>query len=221
MASSHNDISKELRNILGSSVKSITHHIAKIMKTMKQPKRSTFEIKIFDFPGSVIYKIDEIDEKQLQEIGTGSIVLHEGDSENAVMTEIFNLIKSFNKEGTSIHKSMIKFFKRDGRKRKLRHHHHSGSFSYDYFELKDLTTKDSKILYVVLKKTFLTASTQPDRSIPSFSGYESDNYADFEEDFSLESTLPARNQKLQTNRNSRDLSSFGKSSQANKVCDFS
>ena len=66
-----------------------------------------------------------------------------------------------------------------------------------------------------------TASTQPDRSIPSFSGYESDNYADFEEDFSLESTLPARNQKLQKNRNSRDLSSFGKSSQANKVCDFS
>ena len=149
---------------------------------MKQPKRSTFEIKIFYFPGSVIYMMDEIDEKQLQEIGTGSIVLHEGNSENAVMTEIYNLIKSFNKEGTSIRKSMIKFFKRDGRERKLRHHHHSGSFSYDYFELKDPTTKDSKILYVVLNKTFLTktASTQPDRSIPSFSGYESDNYADFE-----------------------------------------
>ena len=149
---------------------------------MKQPKRSTFEIKIFDFPGSVIYMMDEIDEKQLQEIGTGSIVLHEGDSENAVMTEISNLIKIFNKEGTSIRKSMIKFFKRDGRERKPRHHHHSGSFSYDYFELKDPTTKDSQILYVVLNKTFLkkTASTQPDRSIPSFSGYESDNYADFE-----------------------------------------
>ena len=60
-------------------------------------------IKIFDFPGSAIYKMDEIDEKQLKEIGTGLIVLHEGDSENAVMTEISNLIKSFNKEGTSIH----------------------------------------------------------------------------------------------------------------------
>ena len=129
--------------------------------------------------------MDDIDEKQLQEISTGWIVIHEGDSENVVMTEITNLIKSFNKDGISIYESMIKFFKRDGRKRKLRHHHHSGSFSYDYFGLKDLTTKDSKILYVVLNKTFLTktASTQPDRSIPSFSGYELDNYAGFEEDF--------------------------------------
>ena len=41
-----------------------------------------------------------------------------------------------------------------------------------------------------------TASTQPDKSIPSFSGSESDNYADFGEDFSLESTLPVRNQRL-------------------------
>ena len=55
---------------------------------MKQPKRSIFEIKIFDFPGIAIYKMDEIDERQLQEIGAGSIVLHERDSENAVMTEI-------------------------------------------------------------------------------------------------------------------------------------
>ena len=206
MASSHNDISNELKNILGSSVKSRTSNTpyrpnnvySRSKKTMKQPKRSTFEITIFDFPGSAVYKMDEIDEKQLQEIGTGSIVLHEGDSENAVMTDISNLIKSFNKEGTSIHESMIKFFKRDGRKRKLRHHHHSGSFSYDYFRLKDLTTKDSSILYVVLNKTFLTktASTQPDKSIPSFSGSESDNYADFGEDFSLESTLPVRNQRL-------------------------
>ena len=129
--------------------------------------------------------MDEIDEKQLQEISTGWIVIHEGDSENVVMAEITNLIKSFNKDGISIYESMIKFFKRDGRKRKLKHHHHSGSFSYDYFGLKDLTTKDSKILYIVLNKTFLTktASTQPDRSIPSFSGYELDNYAGFEEDF--------------------------------------
>ena len=51
--------------------------------------------------------MDEIDGKQLQEIGTGSIVLHEGDNENAVETEISNLIKSFNKEGTSIHESTI------------------------------------------------------------------------------------------------------------------
>ena len=109
-----------------------------------------------------------------------------------------------------------------GRKRKLRHHHHSASFSYDYFGLKDLTTKDSKILYVVLNKTFLTktALTQPDKSIPSFSGYELDNYADFEEDFSSESTLPIRNQRLHKNKSSRNLSSFGKSSQANKVCGF-
>ena len=94
MASSHNDISDELRNILGSSVKSRTSSApyrpnnvySRSRKTMKQPKRSTFEIKIFDFPGSDIYKMDEIDEKQLQGIGTGSIVLHEEDSENAVMT---------------------------------------------------------------------------------------------------------------------------------------
>ena len=167
--------------------------------------------------------MDEIDEKQLQEIGTGSIVLHEGDSENAVITEISNLIKSFNKEGTSIHESMIKFFKRDGRKRKLRHHHHSGSFSYDYFRVKDLTTKDSKILYVDLNKTFLMkiTSTQPDKSVPTFSGYESDNYPGFEEDFSVESSLPVRNQRLRKNRSSRNLSSFGKTSQANKVCGFS
>ena len=142
--------------------------------------------------------------------------MHEGDSENAVVTEISNLIKSFNEEGTSIHESMIKFFKCDVRKRKLRHHHHSGSFSYDYFELKDLTTKDSKILYVVFYKTFSmkTASTQSDKSISSFSGYELDNYADFEEDFSLEPTLRDRNQRLQKNRSSRNLSSFEKSSQA-------
>ena len=148
---------------------------------MKQSKRSTFEIKGFDFPGSAIYKMDEIDEKQLQDIGTGMIVLHKGDSENVVMTEIPNLITSFKKIGTLIHESMVKFFKRDDRKWKLRHHHHSGSFSCDYFGLKDFTTKDSKILYVVLNKTFLTktASTQPDKSITSFSGYESDNYADF------------------------------------------
>ena len=128
------------------------------------------------------------------------------------MTEICNLIKSFNKEGTSIHESTIKFFKRDGTKRKLRHHHNSASFSCDYFWLKDLTTKDSKILYVVLNKIFLTktASTQSDKSIPSFSGYESDNYADFEEDFSLESTLPVRNQRLHKNKSSRNLSSFGR-----------
>ena len=60
-----------------------------------------------------------------------------------------------------------------------------------------------------------------DRSIPSFSGYELDNYADFEEDFSLESTLPVRNQRLQKYKSSRNLSSFGKSSQTNKACGFS
>ena len=191
MASWHNDIINELRNVLGSSVRSRTistpyrpnNIYSRSRKTMKQPKRSTSEIKIFDLPGSAIYKMDEIDEKQLQEIGTRSIVLHEGDSENAVMTEICNLTKSLNKEGASIHESMIKFSKRHGRKRKLRHH--SESFSYDYFGLKDLTTKDSSILYVVLNQTFLTktASTQPDKSIPSFSGYESDNYVDFEGGF--------------------------------------
>ena len=167
--------------------------------------------------------MDDIDEKQLQEISTGWIVIHEGDSENVVMTEITNLIKSFNKEGISIYESMIKFFKRDGRKRKLRHHHHSGSFSYDYFGIKDHTAKDSKILCVVLNKTFLTktASNQPDKSIPSFSGYESDNYADFEEDFSLESTLPVRSQRIHKNRSLRNFSSIGKSSPANKVCGFS
>ena len=111
---------------------------------------------------------------------------------------------------------MIKFFKRDGRKRKLKHHHHSGSFSYDYFGLKDLITKDSKTLYVVLNKTFLTktASIQLDKSISSFSGYKSDNYADIE-DFSLGSRLPVRNQRLHKTRSSRNLSFFGKSSQAN------
>ena len=83
---------------------------------MKQSKRSTFEIKGFDFPGSAIYKMDEIDEKQLQDIGTGMIVLHKGDSENVVMTEIPNLITSFKKIGTLIHESMVKFFKRDDRK---------------------------------------------------------------------------------------------------------
>ena len=30
--------------------------------------------------------------------------------------------------------------------------HHSGSFSYDYFGIKDLTAKDGKILYVVLTR---------------------------------------------------------------------
>ena len=84
---------------------------------MKQPKRSTFEIKIFDVPGSAIYKMDETDEKELQEIGTGLTVLHEGYSENGVMTEISNLIKSFYQEGTSIQESMIKFFKRYGKKK--------------------------------------------------------------------------------------------------------
>ena len=145
----------------------------------------------------------------MQEIGTGSIVLIESDNENAVMTESSNLIKCFNKQRTSIHESMIKCFKRNSRKRKLRHHRHSGSFSYDYFGIKDLTLKDKKILYVVLNETFLmkTASTQPDKSIPSFSGYESDNYADFEEAFSLELTLPVRNQRLHKNKSSRNLSS--------------
>ena len=84
---------------------------------MKQPKRSIFEIKIFDVPGSAIYKMDETDEKELQEIGAGLTVLHEGYSENGVMTEISNLIKSFYQEGTSIQESMIKFFKRYGKKR--------------------------------------------------------------------------------------------------------
>ena len=46
--------------------------------------------------------MDDIDEKQLQKISTGWIVIHEGDSENVVMTEITNLIKSFNKDGISI-----------------------------------------------------------------------------------------------------------------------
>ena len=111
---------------------------------------------------------------------------------------------------------MIKFFKRDARKRKLKHHHHSGSFSYDYFGLKDLITKDSKTLYVVLNKTFLTktASFQLDKSISSLSGHESDNYADFE-DFSLESRLPLRNQRLHKYRSPRNLPFFGKGSQAN------
>ena len=122
MVSLHNRISNELRNILGLSVKSRTSSTpyrpnnvySGTRKTMKQPKRSTFEIKIFDVPGSAIYKMDEIDEKQLQGIVTGLI---EGNSENGVMTEISNLIKSFNKEGTSIQESMIKFFKRYGKKR--------------------------------------------------------------------------------------------------------
>ena len=88
--------------------------------------------------------------------------------------------------------------------------------------LKDIATKYSKILYVALNKTFLTktASYQPDKPIPSFSGYELDNYADFEEDFSLESTLTVRNQRLHKIKSSRNLSSFGKSSLANKVCGF-
>ena len=110
MASSHNDISNKLRNILDSSVKSRTSSTpyrpnnvySRSRKTIKQPKRSTFEIKIFDFPSSAIYKIDKIDEKQLQKIGTGSIDLHEGDNENTVMTEISNLMKSSNKEGTAV-----------------------------------------------------------------------------------------------------------------------
>ena len=221
MAASYNDISNEIRNILGSFVKSRTfstpYRLNKVYsqsrKTLKRPKHGRFETKIFDFPDSAIYKMDEIDGKQLQEIGTGSIVLHEGDNENAVETEISNLIKSFNKEGTSIHESTITYFKCDGRRRKLRHHHHHpGSFSYDYFELKDLTTRDSKILYVVFYKILSTktASTQSDKSIPSFSGYELDNYADFEEDFSLEPTLRDRNQRLQKNRSSRNLSSLEK-----------
>ena len=96
MASSHNDISNELNNILGSSVKSRTSSTpyrpnnvySRRKKTMKQSKRSIFEIKIFDFPGIAIYKMDETDEKKLQEIDAGSIVLHERDSENVVMTEI-------------------------------------------------------------------------------------------------------------------------------------
>ena len=124
MASSHNNISNELRNILGSSVKSKTSSTlyrpnnvySQIRKTMKQSKRSTFEIKSFDFPGSAIYKMDEIDEKQLQDISTGMIVLHKGGSENVVMTEIPNLITSLKKTGTLIHESMVKFFKRDDRK---------------------------------------------------------------------------------------------------------
>ena len=126
MASSHNDISNELKNILGSFVKSRTSSTScrpnnvysRNRKFMKQPKRGTFEIKIFDIPGSAFYKMGEIDERQLQEIGTGSIILDERHGESAVMTEIYNLIKSFNKEGTSIHESMIKFFKRDDRQKK-------------------------------------------------------------------------------------------------------
>ena len=114
-----------LRNILGLSVKPRTSSTpyrtnnvySGSRKTMKQPKRSIFEIKIFDVPGSAIYKMDETDEKELQEIGTGLTVLHEGYSENGVMTEISNLIKSFYQEGTSIQESMIKFFKRYGKKR--------------------------------------------------------------------------------------------------------
>ena len=50
--------------------------IYEVRKIVKQPKSSTFEIKIFDFSGSPIYKIDENDEKQLQEIGPESIALH-------------------------------------------------------------------------------------------------------------------------------------------------
>ena len=115
MAASYNDISNEIRNILGSFVKSRTfstpYRLNKVYsqsrKTLKRPKHGRFETKIFYFPDSAIYKMDEIDGKQLQEIGTGSIVLHEGDNENAVETEISNLIKSFNKEGTSIHESTI------------------------------------------------------------------------------------------------------------------
>ena len=118
---------------------------------------------------------------------------------------------------------MIKVFKRVCRKRKLRHHHHSATFSYHYFGLNGLTTKDSKISYVILNKKFLTrtASTQLDKSNPSFSGYEMDNYADSEEDLLSETTLPVRNQILHKNKSSRNLSSFGKSSQPNKECHFS
>ena len=69
MASSHNDISNELRNILGSSVKSRTSSTpyrpnmfySRNKKFMKQPKRGTFKIRIFDFPSSAIYEMDEID----------------------------------------------------------------------------------------------------------------------------------------------------------------
>ena len=83
--------------------------------------------------------------------------------------------------------------------------------------------KNSKNLYVVLDKTFLTktASTWPGKTILSFSGYESDNHADFEEDLSLESMLPVRNQRLHKNKISSNLPSFRKSSQANKVGGFS
>ena len=81
----HNDISNELRNILGLPVKSRTFNtkyrpiifIHEVEKTMKQPKRGTFEIKTIDFLSSALYKMDEIDERQLQETGTGSITLHE------------------------------------------------------------------------------------------------------------------------------------------------
>ena len=85
---------------------------------------------------------------------------------------------------------MIKVFKRVCRKRKLRHHYHSATFSYHYFRLNDLTIIDSKISYVILNETFLTktASTQFDKSNPSFSCYDLDNYVDFEEDLLLELT---------------------------------
>ena len=96
MASSLNDDRNELRSTLGSSIKSRASSTpyrpndvySRRKKTMKQSKRSIFEIKIIDFPGISIYKMDETDEKKLQEIDAGSIFLHERDSENVVMTEI-------------------------------------------------------------------------------------------------------------------------------------
>ena len=72
MAFSHSDTRNELRNILGSSVKSRTSSTpyspnnvySRSWKTVKQPKYSIFEIKIFDFPVSAIYKMNKTDEKQ-------------------------------------------------------------------------------------------------------------------------------------------------------------
>ena len=72
MAFSHSDTRNELRNILGSSVKSTTSSTpyslnnvySRSGKTVKQPKHSIFEIKIFDFPVSAIYKMNKTDEKQ-------------------------------------------------------------------------------------------------------------------------------------------------------------
>ena len=207
MASSHNKATSSLRNLLSNSRKVPPYSPNRIYgnrSKKNQPKRLCFEVTLFNFPGESIIKKQIIEEKELEEIGSGSLLLLENHNVLQVKEELVKLVNTFLEECDHTESVNFIFMKREGRKKQFKKHHCSSSFQYDALGLKDLTGRDSKKLFVILSSKVPSINYPAPRSklvTPIFT--VSDGLSDDELPFSpmspASSSISSHNTRPQSN----------------------